>query len=97
MSYLVSTDVEVNLATNEPAGGATLCQSCAATKGWVRARRLMVRADVNDYLALSHEQVQSLIDTRQITLIRIKGEDRFDSKDLDLLVEMYKQTACRRA
>ena len=57
----------------------------------------MTRSEVDLYLALSHDQVQSLINTRQITLIRIKGEDRSDSRDLDLLIETYKKTAQRRA
>jgi hypothetical protein len=44
----------------------TLCQACAATKVWVRAKRLMTRGEVNQYLALSSEQVQWLINTGQI-------------------------------
>lgn len=74
-----------------------LCDSCAAAKGRVWAKRLFTREEVEQYLALSHEQVQSLINTRQITLIRIKGENRFDLRDLDRFIEDYKKTAQRRA
>jgi hypothetical protein len=57
----------------------------------------MTRSEVEQYLSLSCDEVQSLINTRQIIAIRIKGEDRFDSRDLDLLVDEYKKTAKRRA
>lgn len=57
----------------------------------------MTRNEVSVYLALSGDQVQSLIDTRQITAMRCSGEDRFDSRELDLLVDTYKKTAQRRA
>ncbi|ADW67172.1 hypothetical protein [Granulicella tundricola] len=73
------------------------CGECGVSKERIRAKRLMTRDQVNKYLALSHEQVQSLINTRQITVIRLKGEVRFDSKELDILIETYKQTAQRRA
>lgn len=73
-----------------------LCQACLATKAWVRAKRLMTQSDVDRYLDLSSDQVQVLIDTRQITAIRIRGEDRFDSRELDLLIDTYKKTAQRR-
>ena len=66
--------------------------------GLVRGeRRLLLRGDVQSLLQLSEDQVQLLISTRQITMIRIQGEDRFDSRDLDLLIETYKKTAQRRA
>lgn len=48
-------------------------------------------------LHLNEEQVQFLINTRQITRIRIAGEQRFDSRDIDQLIESYKTTAQRRA
>jgi hypothetical protein len=60
-------------------------------------RRLLVRDQVISLLQLSDEKTQELINTRQITAIRIKGEERFDSRELDLLIETYKQTAQRRA
>jgi hypothetical protein len=60
-------------------------------------RRLLVRGQLVSFLQLSDEKIQGLINTRQITAIRIKGEERFDSRELDLLIETYKQTAQRRA
>jgi hypothetical protein len=65
--------------------------------GLVRAeRRLLLRGDVHSLLQLSPEKVQQLINTRQITVLLIAGEERFDSKDLDQLIESYKSTAARR-
>jgi hypothetical protein len=74
-----------------------ICRSCGATNPWSPSRRLMSRSEVDRYLALSSDQVQSLINTRQITVIRVKGEERIDSRDLDLLIETYKATAKRKA
>jgi hypothetical protein len=68
------------------------------TLGSVRdERRLLLRSDVESLLQLSEDQVQQLINTRQITALRIAGEERFDSRELDLLIETYKKTAQRRA
>lgn len=62
-----------------------------------RAVRLLNRGEADRYLGLSNEQFQLLINTRQITVIRIQGEERFDIRDLDRLIETYKATAQRRA
>ncbi len=97
MSNFFSADLYNSHGPIAEAQNITLCPTCAATTAWVRAKRLMTRSEAELYLALLHDQVQSLINTRQITVIRIKGEDRFDSRDLDLLIETYKQTARRRA
>lgn len=97
MSNSFQSDVNRDHVPHELDGYPALCQSCVATKAWVRAKRLMARSEVDRYLALSFDQVQSLIKTRQLTVIRIKGEDRFDSRELDLLIETYKKTAQRRA
>ena len=59
-------------------------------------RRLLVREEVIAMLQLPIENVQQLIDTRQILPLRITGEERFDSIDLDRLIETYKTTASRR-
>ena len=59
-------------------------------------RRLVTRNDVEIYLSLTSEKVQSLVDTMQITSIRVRGEERFDVRELDRLVETYKATAQRR-
>ena len=66
--------------------------------GLVRGeRRLLLRSEVESLLQLSEDKVQQLINTHQITAIRIQGEERFDSRELDLLIETYKKTAQRRA
>jgi hypothetical protein len=97
VSYSIESNVNYGHVSQEIDLQPALCQSCHAMKAWVRAKRLMTRSEVDRYLDLSCDQVQSLIATRQITVIRIKGEDRFDSRELDLLVETYKKTAQRRA
>lgn len=62
----------------------------------LNVRRLLIRGEVLSLLRLSEDQVQLLINTRQIVSIRIAGEERFDSRDLDQLIESYKSTAARR-
>jgi hypothetical protein len=59
-------------------------------------RRLLIREEAMWLLHLSDEQFQLLINTRQIAVIRIVGEERFDSHDLNQLIESYKATAARR-
>ena len=59
-------------------------------------RRLLTRHEALRRLHLSDEQFQLLINTRQITVIRITGEECFDSRDLDQLIDSYKATAARR-
>jgi hypothetical protein len=59
-------------------------------------RRLLTRDEVLLLLQLSVEQLQLLIRTRQLVPIRIAGEERFDSRDLEQLIESYKTTALRR-
>ncbi len=61
------------------------------------ARRLLFRSEVHQMLQLTDAQVQGLINTRQITALRIAGEERFDSRDLERLIDTYKTTALRRA
>jgi hypothetical protein len=60
------------------------------------SRRLLLRAEALSYLQLEDEQLQNLIDTRQITPIRIAGVERFDLNDLNELINTYKTTASRR-
>ena len=59
-------------------------------------RRLLVRDDVLAILQLSDEQLQQLINTRQLQQLRIAGQDRFDSLDVSNLIDAYKTTASRR-
>jgi hypothetical protein len=97
MSLFPRAGLDVSVVHPEPVGFPTLCPSCAATNAWVRAKRLMSRSEVEQYLSLSCDQVQWLLSTGQIVAIRMRGEDRFDSRDIDLLVDEYKKTAHRRA
>lgn len=60
-------------------------------------RRLFERDHVTEVLALSDEAVQQLIDTKQITAIRIAGQERFDSMEVFGLIDSYKRTAMRHA
>lgn len=60
-------------------------------------RRLLLRTEIVSLLQLPDDQVQQLVDTRQLLPIRIAGQERFDSKDLYQLIEAYKRTAERKA
>jgi hypothetical protein len=62
----------------------------------IQYRRLLLREEVILLLQLNNDQVQLLINTRQINPIRIAGEERFDSRDIEQLIESYKTTASRR-
>jgi hypothetical protein len=59
-------------------------------------RRLLLHGEIVSLLQLPEEKVQQLVDTQQLLPIRIAGEERFDSKDLHQLIEVYKATASRR-
>lgn len=59
-------------------------------------RRLLSRREVELLLGLGSEPVQVLINTRQITRILIGGAERFDSRDIDGLIDDYKANAQRR-
>ena len=60
-------------------------------------RRLLIRAEVLWLLHLTDEQVQFLINTQQLVPMRIAGEERFDSREIDRLIGSYMATARRRA
>jgi hypothetical protein len=86
---------------NRPLVGTSETRAIPAKEGVCAGRpqhreRLLLRDEVLSYLRLSDENVQQLINTRQITLIRITGEERFDLHDLDHLIDSYKSTASRR-
>lgn len=59
-------------------------------------RRLYQSAEVPVLLQLSQEQIDWLVDTGQLTPIRIAGEERFDSRDINKLIEAYKTIQSRR-
>jgi hypothetical protein len=54
-------------------------------------RRLYVATELPTLLQLSQEQIDRLVGTGQLRSIRICGEIRFDSHELDALIETYKQ------
>jgi hypothetical protein len=59
-------------------------------------RRLLTREQAQGVLQLNDEKLQFLINTRQITAFQFVGEERFDSRDIDRLIDGYKGTASRR-
>jgi hypothetical protein len=59
-------------------------------------RRLLQRSDLPALLQLTLEQIDWLVSTRQITPLRICGQLRFDSRDVNELIETYKQTSTRK-
>ena len=59
-------------------------------------RRLHRREELPGILGLSTEQVAQLERTGQLNPIRICGEERFDSKEVDALIETYRQIASRK-
>ena len=61
------------------------------------SRHLLNRSQVVSLLQLTEDQLQHLINTQQLLPIRLVGEERFCSKDLSNLIDMYKFTAARRA
>lgn len=58
--------------------------------------RLFTRIAASEYLQLNPQQLQFLVDTNQLTQLFIVGEERFDRKDLDDLIDAYKLTFRRR-
>jgi hypothetical protein len=59
-------------------------------------RRLLQREEVAALLQLDEADLQELIDTRQVTEIRIGGKARFDSAEVYGLIDSYRRTASRR-
>ena len=59
-------------------------------------RRLLQRSELIDILQLPDPKIQWLIDTHQIRALRLCGEERFDSREVDQLIETYRQIAGRK-
>ena len=59
-------------------------------------RRLYLAVDLPAVLQLTTEQTDWLIRTGQLNPIRIAGEVRFDSRELDALIDTYAQIARRK-
>ena len=62
----------------------------------ITPRRLLERSELVALVNLPEPKVQWLIDTAQLQPIRICGEERFDSRDVDRLITTYKTTQSRR-
>jgi hypothetical protein len=58
--------------------------------------RLYLTEELTAVLQLNQEQVDHLIRTGQLRRIRICGEERIDSREVDLLIATYKQIAERK-
>jgi len=82
------SDAALNLSMAGSSEGG--CDKCRK-----HSRRLLERSAVIEMLNVTSESLQQLIDTRQLTPIRIAGNERFDSWDVDDLIESYKRTATR--
>jgi hypothetical protein len=76
---------------------APRCTGPQTTPADSKGRRLLIREEVLEVLQLFEDQVQQLINTRQIVPIRIAGEERFDSRELERVIDTYMATALRRA
>jgi predicted DNA-binding transcriptional regulator AlpA len=61
-----------------------------------RDRRLYLAGELPALLQLSQEQIDRLVKTGQLRALRIAGEVRFDSNELDELIETYKQIERRK-
>ena len=59
-------------------------------------RRLYTDADLPGLLQLDPDQICRLVRTGQLRSIRIGGEVRFDSRDIDALIHTYKSIAQRK-
>lgn len=59
-------------------------------------RRLFQPAELPTVLQLSKEQIDWLATTGQLNPIRIAGEIRYDSREVDALINTYIQIAKRK-
>lgn len=58
--------------------------------------RLYLPEELPGVLQLTRQQVDHLIRTGQIIPVRICGEDRIDSREVDQLIATYKRVAERK-
>lgn len=59
-------------------------------------RLLYLEAELPEALQLTPDQINKLVRTGQLRPIRIAGETRFHSHELNALIETYKQIARRK-
>ncbi len=60
-----------------------------------QGRHLLQRSDLIALLQLPEDKVQHVIDT-QLTPLVLCGEERFDSRELDELINTYRQISERK-
>jgi hypothetical protein len=66
------------------------------TMGKQAERRLYADDDLPALLHLTQEQIDWLVSTGQLTPILIAGEERYDARDINKLIETYKTVQSRR-
>jgi hypothetical protein len=80
--------------------GRTLPKACLShgeeTMTEIQERRLLQREQVAALLQLCDEDIEWLVRTRQLVEIRVRSQQRFDSKDVFQLIDSYKSTSARR-
>ena len=59
-------------------------------------RRLLQRSDLIAILQLPEPKVAWLINTHQLRSLLLCGEERFDSRELDRLIDTYRQISERK-
>jgi hypothetical protein len=59
-------------------------------------RRLMDEAEVLAVLNLERQDLETLINQGQLLPIRLCGQTRFDSRDVGMLIDTYRQIAKRK-
>ena len=59
-------------------------------------RRLLQHAEVSALLQLTQEQIDWLVDTRQLQPLMICGQSLYDSRQIYDLIDVYLKTATRR-
>jgi hypothetical protein len=87
-------DVRHQTGSIEPK--AVPAQNHSPAVEYLANRRLHTKEEAMQILHLFPEQFEELANTRQLTPFRIAGVERFDSRDLDKLIDAYKETARRR-
>jgi hypothetical protein len=58
--------------------------------------RLLTAADLITLLQLPEPKVRWLIDTKQIHPLLLCGEERFDSREIEVLIRTYRQISERK-
>lgn len=67
-------------------GGMNATELKSSNPTTASGRRLLLRDEVLTLLCLGSDILDRLVNTRQLTPLRIAGQERFDSQDLDRLI-----------